>query len=81
MFGNLIVRWTPRRVQYKLDPHDDRWQSQPYEVVASDAESVVIRTPDPVTGGEPRLYQLLFDEDRDWITVWPGLPEAFRRIG
>jgi hypothetical protein len=75
IFGKLIVRWTARRCYFEFDGtrfDGERW-SQPYEVVASDETSVIIRS-----GGI--LSQIHFDGDYYWIAVQGFLCEYFRRI-
>lgn len=80
LFGRMEVRWTRSRVYSRMSSGDADWNWQPYEVIASDSSSVVVRTPDVTPGEEWRLFQIVFDGDLYWVTAWPGLPEAFRRV-
>jgi hypothetical protein len=75
IFGKLIVRWTARRCHLEWDGtrFDGERSSQPYEVVASDETSVIVRS-----GGV--LRQIHFDGDYYWIAIDGGLCEYFRRI-
>lgn len=78
----MLVRWTAKRCYWKLRPDDKRWDIAPYEVVAKDERSVVVRlldSPDVLT---PRLAQIVFDDDHYWTlpVIAPDMPEAFRRV-
>jgi hypothetical protein len=70
LFGKLIVRWTPRRCHLELD--GTRW-AEPYEVIASDETSVIIRS-------EAALTQIHFEGNYYWIGLHGMLCEYFRRI-
>ncbi|HEV8067803.1 MAG TPA: hypothetical protein VGP76_08695 [Planctomycetaceae bacterium] len=80
IFGKLIVRWTARRCYFEFDGtrfDGERW-SEPYEVVATDETSVVVRTAG--VDGAPVLSQIHFEGDYYWIAVSGFLCEYFRRI-
>lgn len=78
MFGELVVRWTRKRCYSELGEFRS---ADPYEVVARDSSSVVIRVWDEFVE-EYRVRQIHFEgEDRYWITVSPNLSECFRRVG
>jgi hypothetical protein len=75
LFGKLVVRWGYRKFRSDLEGYKD---SEPYEVVASDAESVVVRFLDT---GDPRgrLRQIHFEGDYYWL--WAGgIREYFKRV-
>jgi|SRR5580704_7696488 hypothetical protein len=75
LFGKLIVRWTARRCHLEFDGtrfDGERW-SQPYEVVAIDETSVIVRS-------DGILSQIHFEKDYYWIAVGGFLCEHFRRI-
>lgn len=76
LFGKLEVQWTRSKCHSNFDGHRD---SMPYEVVASDAESVVVRYRDVLTDSEV-LRQITFDGNFYWIALGGGLCEWFRRI-
>lgn len=76
IFGKLIVRWTARRCHFEFDEtrfKGSRW-SRPYDVVASDETSVIVRS-------DGVLSQLHFEGDCYWIAVGGVLCEFFRRVG
>jgi hypothetical protein len=54
-----------------------RWV-QRYEIVASDADSVVVRAPG--LDGSPTLSQIHFDGDYYWVAAGGVLCEYFKRI-
>jgi hypothetical protein len=79
LFGKLVVRWGRTKVFTDLDGYRD---SQPYEVVARDAMSVVVRTYDPLAR-EDRLLHIHFGDGYYWIA--PAISggrmcEFFRRV-
>ena len=76
LFGKLVIRWGRTKSYSELDGHQS---VAAYEVVASDADSVVIRYHDTLAG-EDRLRQIHFVDDYYWITVGGGLCEWFRRV-
>lgn len=81
LFGHLLVRWTSKRVYTTLGDFTDR---QPYEVVAEDFDSIVVRVPrSEFMGGGDELLHIHFDPDgkRYWMAVnWSqGFVEWFRR--
>lgn len=75
LFGKLVVRWERQKYHTELDGY---FSSEPYIVLASDVDSVVIRHRDKVTRAE-RLQQIHFEEDWYWTATW-GLIEWFRRV-
>ncbi|MEO2087983.1 MAG: hypothetical protein ABGY75_00590 [Gemmataceae bacterium] len=77
LFGKLVVRWERGRYHSEIDGHRE---TVPYEVMAADSASVVIRFRDPYLG--ERLQQLFFDGDRYWVAtpLAPGMVEYFRRV-
>lgn len=77
MFGKLVVQWDRGVYHTELDGHRS---SARYEVVASDAESVVVRSRDELSG-EDRLQHIHFDEDSYWVALAGGsICEFFRRV-
>lgn len=80
LFGRLVVRWTAKRVYITLDDFTD---CQPYEVVAEDMNSVVLRVPCSESLGGAELVQIHLDSDgeRYWMAInWSqGFVEWFRK--
>jgi hypothetical protein len=76
IFGKLEIHWRRGRCHTSLDGQS---ATLVYEVVASDALSVVVRYYDDL-GGENRLQQINFDGDRYFITLGGGFCEFFRKI-
>jgi hypothetical protein len=75
IFGKLVVRWTQLRCHTE---YDGSRSSEPYEFIASDSESVVVRCFHELSNSY-RLYQLHFDEQYYWIWAY-GIREYFRRV-
>jgi hypothetical protein len=75
LFGKLVVRWTRTMCYSQFDGHES---SDPYEVVASDSKSVVIRSVDSLSN-ENRLTQIHFEGRHYWICLG-GMREFFKRI-
>lgn len=78
LFGKMIVRWTPEQILSGFDPND--LNEEPYEVVASDSSSVVVRTycqwRDVWT-----LAYILLEGDCYWVTnATSRFGECFHRI-
>jgi hypothetical protein len=77
IFGKLAVKWGRRFYHTELDGHR---RSARYEVVASDASSVVVRSRDELSG-EDQLQHIHFDGDYYWVALSGGsLCEFFRRV-
>ncbi len=76
LFGKFVVRWGRGKIYTELDGWKD---SGPYEIVASDAESVVVRTHDAIFD-RPVLHQIHFEGDHYWIALDGGFCEWFRRV-
>lgn len=76
LFGKLVVRWGRTKYYTELDGFQD---SGPYEIVASDETSVVIRHTDVITG-QIELKQLHFEGDYYWFPLGGHLTEWIRRI-
>ena len=75
LFGKLIVRWTRSCVYTDLEGFKSK---ETYEVVASGAESVVIRSFDELAQDD-RLEQIHFEGKYYW--VWAGTTrEFFKRM-
>lgn len=82
LFGKLVVRWTPKRCYTSFD---DFVKGEPYEVVAADEDSLVLRMPrSEFLGGGQELLHIHFDlsGDRYWMAVnWSqGFVEWFKRV-
>ena len=77
LFGKLVIHWERGRYSTELDGHRDAGE---YEVIASDAKSVVVCCRDPRTDRET-LQQIHFDGDYYWIALDGRLIEWFRRVG
>ena len=75
LFGKLVMRWTPTKC---FSEFDGSRESVPYKVVASDAESVVVRCFD-LLSKTYRLQQLHFEGEHYWLWAW-GLREYFKRV-
>jgi hypothetical protein len=81
LFGKMIVTWKRGTMLSGFD--GDPPNTRPYEVVARDSESVVIRYRDLVSeylDAEDHLCQIHFVEDYYWIALGSGLCEYFRKI-
>jgi hypothetical protein len=76
LFGKLIIRWGRHKSYSELNGYRS---TAPYEVVASDSRSVVIRYFDTLVE-EDRLRQIHFDGDHYWIAVGGRFCEYFRRV-
>jgi hypothetical protein len=77
LFGKLVVRWGRGVYVTELDGHQT---SVRYEVVATDAESVVVRFRDELSGSD-QLQQIHFAGDYYWIALTGGaIFEFFRRV-
>lgn len=78
MFGELVVRWTRTRCYSELGEFRS---VDPYELVARDPSSVVVRVWDQLVE-DYRLRYITFDgEDRYWLACSGSLHECFRRVG
>jgi len=66
----LVVRWTRKRIYTDYDGYRT---CQPYEVVARDYRSVVVRLAD----GE--LTHIRFEDDFYWLAIGP-VCEYFKRV-
>jgi hypothetical protein len=75
LFGKMTVRWTARRCHIELNGQS--W-SEPYEVVAKDANSVVVRVRG--IGDALELAQIHFEGDYYWVATILPMNEYFRRI-
>lgn len=75
LFGKMTIRWTARRCHIELNGER---RSEPYEVVAKDANSVVVRVRG--IGDELVLSQIHFERDYYWVATCLPLNEYFRRI-
>jgi hypothetical protein len=75
IFGKLIVRWGYTKCHTDLDGYKE---TRAYEVVASDANSVVVRILDP-TAPRGRLCHIHFEGDYYWISV-RNWREFFKRV-
>lgn len=75
LFGKLVIRWADRWVRTELDGFTTEMR---YELLAADADSVVVRTlgSDLWSGG---LQHIHFVGDRYWVGVGGTLCEWFRR--
>lgn len=69
LFGHLRVKYTPRLCSWTLKEYKERG---PYEVLASDADSVAI-----MCGGQIR--QIHFEGDHYWISLGRNR-EWFKRV-
>ena len=76
LFGKLTVRWT--RAKFYSN-YEGCLESGSYEIVASDAESVVVRFYDDILQ-QDRLRQIYFEGDYYWFALWGNLTEWFRRV-
>jgi hypothetical protein len=75
LFGKLVVRWGRGKCVSDLKGHRD---TSVYVVVASDADSVVVRFHD-ADDSRGRLRHIHFEGDRYW--PWDGgLREYFKRV-
>jgi hypothetical protein len=75
LFGKLVVRWGHNKCHTDLDGCKD---TAAYEVIASDADSVVVRFPDPADP-RGRLRHIHFEGDHYWL--WAGgIREYFKRV-
>jgi hypothetical protein len=74
----MIVRWERTKYHSDLDGH---LTSSAYEIVAQDADSVVVRIPDSITD-QPILVQIYFDGDDSYrlATRFSGFVEWFKRV-
>ncbi|MDZ4688187.1 MAG: hypothetical protein SH850_24195 [Planctomycetaceae bacterium] len=77
LFGKLVVRWERTKVHSEYD--ETSLDAQPYELVASDSQSVVVRMRNHLFE-EDRLYFIQFEEDRYCMTLDGGFVEWFRRV-
>lgn len=81
LFGKLMITWKRGTLITEYD--GDPFEARPYEVVARDSESVVIRCRDflcDFPDAEDCLYQIHFDEEFYWIALGNGFCEYFRKI-
>jgi hypothetical protein len=76
IFGKLIIKWG--RGSYVTDFNGDRVR-EPYAVIASDDQSVVVQTLDKLSG-KLRLQYIRFEGHYYWTTTGSGLCEYFQRI-
>ena len=78
IFGKLELRFTRTRCYSTFDVNT---KSNSYVVVAKDRSSVVIRSPDLLTG-ESRITHMHFDGAHFWVNVGTGaVREFFKRLG
>ena len=76
MFGQLVIDWGRGKYQTELE---GRCDSGVYEVIASDATSVVVRLQEPAINGED-LQQIHFDGNHYWVAASGTLIEWFCRL-
>ena len=76
LFGKLQIRWGRGKYYTELDGVKEAF---PYEILASDRESVVIRFSGPSLVFD-ELCQIRFEDDYYWIALGNGLCEYFKRI-
>ena len=76
LFGKLEVRYGYRLMHTTYDGMENKTA---YKLVASDADSVVIRYYDS-TFHEYRIRQLHFEGEYMWLAISGGLCEYFRRV-
>lgn|GEM_PF-5476744 len=72
LFGKMTLKWGSKYVTSEIDGYVDK---EPYEVVATDASSVVIR----LESGEIRQLHFVND-DLYFLVVGNGWCEYFRRV-
>jgi hypothetical protein len=76
IFGKLLIRWGNGTVYTEFDGIKSK---DPYEIIAKDSVSVVVRTFNEVLN-EERLTQIFFEKGHYWFwTPW-GMREFFRRV-
>ncbi|WP_425616662.1 hypothetical protein NA78x_000314 [Anatilimnocola sp. NA78] len=76
IFGKLVIHWGPRTCRWE---YDGVRRVTRYEVIASDADSVVIRYWDDFCMAEI-LRHIHFEGDYYWMPLSGSLTEHFRRI-
>lgn len=77
LFSHLTVRYTRQRIHTDLKGYRN---SQPYEVVASDSDSVAILCESALLGGR-RIQHIHFDgDDYYWIEILERQREWFKRV-
>lgn len=76
IFGKLTLTWDRRQVHTQFDGMEE---TSPYEVVAIDSRSVVIRTFNTIFD-EPLLHHIHFEEKWYWMAISGNIVEWFRRI-
>ncbi len=76
LFGRLTVTWEADAFHTELDGFAG---SYPYEVLASDATSVVIAAADAISG-ERQLRHIHFEGEFYWLPVGGHMTEWFRRV-
>lgn len=76
LFGKLRLTYTRQRIRGRLG---DYRYTQPYEVVATDSDTVAIRYREQITG-EWRVQHIHFEGDRYWIALGYNR-EWFKRVG
>jgi hypothetical protein len=76
LFGKLTIRWGRGKFHTEYKGYRE---TCPYEIVARDSDSVVIRCWCSIFE-EYRVRQIHFDGDYYYVAVGPGLIEHFRQI-
>jgi hypothetical protein len=76
LFGKMVVRWGRTKCYSELDGWED---SGPYEIIASDDSSIVIRHLDAITS-QNVLTQIHFEGDYYWFAIDGHMNEWFRRL-
>ena len=76
IFGKLVIRWGRRFVYTEYNGSKVK---DPYEILAIDSASVVIRGFNEVLN-ESRLTQIFFEKDCYWFWIPGGMREFFRRV-
>lgn len=82
LFGKLTLRWTPKRCYSRFN-ESEPYNIEPYEVVAHDDHSLVVRVAQrELLGGGDILYHIHLEGDRYWMALgnFPGFVEWFKRV-
>ena len=77
IFGKLVIRWGRTKCYTEQEGHRD---SQPYEIVATDENSVIVRSEDAAFGGEMLLQIYFVGKDHYYVSTRWGMIEWFRRV-